>query len=280
MSKDERLHDTELCIDIDTLHHFLAMDMHDTEDPSQINNELIMVIFILCLLGVMLFTVSVAHYIIEKPKKKRMLRVLMEYVQRKRNNNHGNNATAAATNNSMNQNSASGSHNSLSKAGGGSGPAITVTDFSNSSRNLTHNSSYASNKSEDGKESEPLLFNATQAESYSSSSSGNNSTFPVPSRVRFQVGETIIEESSSDSQIQLNIDANNESDSALVPNTTGTEEEAANKSGEAEPNEECLKSISHLLDDKPWLTSPNSASQAAFGRKDSRLNMLNNPSND
>src|SRR5690606_26511033 len=106
-----------------------------------------------------------------------------------------------------------GSHASLhdrsakspaSPANGG-GPVITVTDFS-SSKNLTHNSSYASNKSEEFRfETEPLMLNQTETSFISNMPSSGVSSMPAhqPSRVRFHVGETILEESPNASQVKM-----------------------------------------------------------------------------
>jgi hypothetical protein len=225
-----------------------------------------MVLFIMCLVAGVLGIVTLAHYVIEKPMKARMRKAVSDYLRRKAShNNH--------TNNNTNLNSAAGSHNSLTnKQVHGSGPMITVTDCS-SSKNLAASSSKIH---EESRETDPLLLTASGNDLSSGGSQVHSSFTPVFSgtnKVKFHVGETIIEESftsspnSSQNKLAEDASSNNEGD-------TKTEANNVEDSETTELNEECIKSISHLLDDKPWLTSPQSQSQLAMTRKDSRASIL------
>ncbi len=51
---------------------------------GHINPELIMVIFIIFLLIIMLFSITFAHFLIERPKKRRMLTALRNYIKNKK----------------------------------------------------------------------------------------------------------------------------------------------------------------------------------------------------
>ncbi len=278
---DDRYHDADLCVDIDTQHHFLNMDPHDHN--ASIDRELVMVLFIMCLVAALLGIVTFTHYVIERenPVKQRMRKAMSEYWRRSKAS-HGTNNN---TNNNTNLNSAAGSHNSLTNKQHGSGPMITVTDCS-STKNLAASSSKIH---EESRETDPLLLSASGSDLSGGSHvhSGFTPVFSGPNKVKFHVGETIIEESltSSPNSSQIKLTGDASSNNEVAGDTTS----AANNNEDTNPeaselNEECIKSISHLLDDKPWLSSPQSQSQLAMTRKDSRATILtfmqNNQNND
>lgn len=214
--EDERFHDVELCVDIDTPAHFLSALNSDVHGFDGIDRELVMVIFILVLLGLILVIITIAHYLIKKPKKK-YLESFQNYINRK-SQNSGNHSVIQSN---------VGSNNSLIIKEKTHNPYITVTDYS---KNM--------NTQEEPKDTDPLL----------------NKTNPQKSelkKVEFTIGETIMEESPNSSQIKI-----------------------VNNILEPEENEECIKTISHLLNDKPW-----SSSQAQFdiNSRQSRSNSLFHP---
>ena len=240
--EDERMHDVDLCIDIDTQTHFLSS--HHDHQEGGIDRELVMVIFIICLLVFVLFVISLAHYIIEKPKKKSLRQLLYFVYRHRKSHSHDHN------NNNNNQMSLIGSANSLNKDSNSKvgGPQIVVTDFSsNASLHLmSQSNSYLADRNssksyDESKESDPLLStNAPQTASASISTgpfvpvtANSVDTQGISHKVKFHIGETIIEESPNTSEAQLE--------------TLVSEPLASN-----DTNEECIKTISHLLDDKPW----------------------------
>jgi hypothetical protein len=217
-------------------------------EHHETSGELVMVIFILCLLVFILGVITFTHYIIEKPKKRKMLKALRDYLQRK-------------SGGGTNVNSMVCSQNSLGSKRRESNPAIVVTDHSASSNQLNKHVEHGN-----GAESDPLL--SAQNSSLSKFeviplSSMNSGFMPVTGntvdqqgqmhKVTFNIGETIIEESPSQSEVQLN------------------------QNLEESPNEESLKTISHLLDDKPWLCS--TSSQANLNSYNSNGNKAQSRSN-
>jgi hypothetical protein len=276
---DDRHHDTDLCLDIDTQHHFLNFEEYDHHES--ISRELVMVIFIMCLVAGVLGIVTLAHYmIVAKPTKARMRKVISDYI-RKKQQQHAT-GTNNTTNNNTNLNSAAGSHNSLSKDKHASGPTITVTDCSSQKALAASSSKINSNAHDEGRESEPLLnpsFSATGHYESAANSQVNSGFTPVVSshnnKVKFHVGETIVEESPSSSQLKLATAEGSAGTSGNEPVTVSGEPSASgsvdDQDAGTDQNEECIKSISHLLDDKPWLSSSQSQSQLGMTRRDSRL---------
>ena len=250
---DGRIHDVDLCVDIDTNDHFLSLDFEAPhENGHGLSAELIMVLFIMCLLVVILVLITFANYLIEKPKKRQMLKALRDYLQKKTNSNDNHTQ--------LNINSVACSQNSLNHMKinnrKDSNPAIVVTDFSNRPVN------------ENG-ESDPLLGPSGSASKFEviPLNSLNNGFTPITAntidqtgqlhKVTFNIGETIYEESPSASEIGLS--------------------EAAKKE-EENPIDESVKTISHLLDDKPWLSSTPSQGNfyASLNNNPSLSNMNNN----
>jgi hypothetical protein len=234
---DERMHDADMCVDVDTQAHFLGhiTDMEEANHEETTDRELLMVLFIIVLLVALMAIITFTHYLIEKPKKRKMLSALRDYIVKK---SHGPGYHTS-------------SHSSLNKDNKG-GPSILITDFSSTtSLSGHHMSSTHLVPHEEAKESDTLLpptANATCTRAIEPIGVNlHNSVFtPVTAnvadptggmhKVLFHIGETIIEEPSGSSEKSL---------SGL------------------DNNEECIKSISHLLDDKPWLTS--TPSQANMG---------------
>lgn len=212
--EDERVHDVELCVDIDTPTHFLSALNSDVHGLNGIDRELVMVIFILVLLVLLLTIITIAHYLIKKPKKE-YLESFHNYINKK---------SQSSGNHSVIQSNV-GSNNSLTIKEKTHNPYITVTDYSKSMNNQ-----------EESKETDPLLNKP-------------NTQKCDLKKAEFTIGETILEESPNSSQIRM----------------------SSKNPEDPEENEECIKSISHLLNDKPW-----SSSQAQFdtnGRQ-SRSNSL------
>jgi hypothetical protein len=262
--KDDGLSEIDLCIDIDTQAHFLT----STTDEEILKAELVMCIFIFCFLATLLFFISIAYYIIERPKKKQFLRAVRAYLIRKyrSNSSHHNNQQSSSGMGSKNSlSTVQNSQSNLKKLVSSSefGPCITVTDYSN-----------VKSANEDLKESDPLLINNSISQLASSSSSldqaSNLKTESQPKighRVMFDIGETIIEE-------PANFDA-----------TTNKQEIVADEQQNEQQEDECIKTISHLLDDKPWLSSSqsqvglsnlqNKSHSNLMGRKNSNTSALN-----
>ena len=67
---DDRAHDVNLCVDIDTHSDFMSMPVKAKVNAltAHLNPKLIMSIFIIILLVIMLAIITIAHYIIEKRK--------------------------------------------------------------------------------------------------------------------------------------------------------------------------------------------------------------------
>lgn len=241
---DERTHDIDLCIDIDTQLHFLSQPPEHEEFSLSQNRELLMVVFIVCLLAVILLLITAGHYIIEKPKKRRVLQALRTYLQKK---------THGQTDNSTNliNNSSLALFPNQRESRSANGPSITVTDFS-SSNTLNGNSKTSNNDESEPKESDPMLSPA-KSDHWNSLQYNDHASH----KVTFSIGETIYEEPATfnDTVNEVNEDAAN-----------------------SNPNEDAVKSVSHLLDDKPWITSPApSASCSRMSRNNSITSQ--NPNN-
>jgi hypothetical protein len=246
---DERVHDVDLCVDIDTNDHFLSLDFDAPHENHEISGELIMVLFIMCLLVVILSVITFANYLIEKPKKRQMLKALRDYLQKKTHSNDNHNQ--------LNINSVVCSQNSLNAKNDkrkDSNPAIVVTDFSN--RPVHENG-----------ESDPLLGPSGSSSKFEviPLNTLNSGFTPITAntidqtgqihKVTFNIGETIYEESPSASEIGL-----------------------SGKKEEENQIDESVKTISHLLDDKPWLSSTPSQGNfyASLNTNSSASNMNTN----
>jgi len=262
--RDEGLSEIDMCIDIDTQAHFLD----SKHDEKILSAELIMCIFIFCFLAMLLIFISISYYIIERPKKKQFLRAVRAYLVRKyrSNSSHHNNQQNSSGMGSKNSiSTVQNSQSNLKKLVSSNefSPSITVTDYSN-----------AKPPHDDPKESDPLLMNNSISNLTSSSNSIDlhSSSFKVESqpktgyRVMFDIGETIIEEPAS-------------------LDTTSKQEVSTDEQQSEQNNDECLKTISHLLDDKPWLSSSqsqvglsnaqNRSYSNLLGRKNSNISALN-----
>ncbi len=248
ITKDERFNDIDLCIDIDTQLHFLSAPIEHHKRFNGIDPELLMVIFIICLLAVILLIITIGHKLIERPKKKRILQQL-----RHRLYNNQKKAHDTPENQSGLINSSSQAIFKDAKLMTNNGPTITITDCS---------STHAFNKYEDEpKETDAMLrtdytpplftINNNNNSNNDFTHNGNNNNNNNNHKVTFVIGETIFEEPSV-----LN-------DSILV-DSTDTDNNNAN-------NEEAIKSVSHLLDDKPWITSAPAPSSS---NRISRANSL------
>jgi hypothetical protein len=210
------------------------MELH-----HEISGELVMVIFILCLLAFFLAVITFTHYIIEKPQKRKMLKALRDFLIKK-----------------------SGSSETGIKS------IFSSPSFLGSKRRESNptDSSISSNKLKkhveqgNGSESEKLLSiqNSTMGKSEYIPLSSIKSSF-VPGtdkildqkekmhKVTFNICETIIEESPSQSVAKLD---------HIYDDT---------------PYQESIRSISHLLDDKPWLY-PRPSPQTNFNFKSFKSN--------
>ncbi len=187
---NQRRQETELCIDIN-LNKFEPELINGKSNifAGNKSSELIMVLFIIFLLIIMLASITFAHFLIERPKKRLMLSALRNYIRDKKE--------------TQNEILKSRSNDSLH-------PSIVVTDCSDQSKNC---------------ESETLIGPKNLK------TIGTNN--PV---VRFSIDEETF--------CEMNPKNNNLDDL--------DEEEAL----------EALKSISHLLNDKPW----QSTSQQIYNR--------------
>ena len=168
LSNNIQAHDVDLCIDID-LNADESSDHGASQDGIFVhaNRELIMVVFIICLLVITLVIISIAHNIIEKPKKERMMHMLRNYMQKKYHKGSG-----------TNLNSSQAVLNTVNNLSFGA-PMITVTDLSESNNTL-----HSKTKSEDDfKEKEPLM-----------AKDGRDCL----KKITFSLGETIVEEPSNE----------------------------------------------------------------------------------
>ena len=238
---EERAHNIDLCVDVDTQVHFLSGGHEDDQGHQQINHELIMVIFIMCLLVVVLVVITLAHYLIEKPRKERIRKQLGDFVNKFHNkNNHGNTQSLINSASSLNNNKESSSSLYKSTAG----PIITISDYSNGSSsgtpsasqfNRIHSpSSFLERLSEsEHEESDPLL--------------AGPATVTTLHKVKFDIGEAIPEEETSPV-----ISSSSKSGGKIQSDPD------SNSSGDLDVDQKCLQSISHLLDDKPWMSGSQS----------------------
>ena len=123
-----------MCIDIDTRSHFLSPPANHDDNYKGANRELLMVVFIICLSGLILTLITIGHYVIERPRKRKvMLNALRSYLQKK--NPNGSPETTGL------MNSSSQAIFKDAAKGNNSGPTITVTDCSSSHtlNGKTHN---------------------------------------------------------------------------------------------------------------------------------------------
>ena len=84
VDNDMYMHDVDLCIDIDINSDFMNMPVkHYKMNPiiKGANPELIMVVFIMVLLITMMATITLAHYLIERPKKRHLLSALRGFIK-------------------------------------------------------------------------------------------------------------------------------------------------------------------------------------------------------
>ena len=227
LQDDERVHDVDLCVDIDTQVHFLSGG--NAGGHSKVDRELVMVIFIMCLLVVILACITLANYIIEKPKKEALRKKLGDWI----NKHTHSNAHSSLINSANSLNNNKGSRDSLKNT---MGPAITVSDFSNGFNRVHSPNHFLDRLSEsENEEGDPLLNGPPVV------------TNMGTTRVKFDIGETIQEEDPI--VIKKTSDSPNVSDKEKIQSDPDS-----NTSEETESSKECLKTISHLLDDKPWLT--------------------------
>ena len=218
-----------------------------------VDRELLMVVFIVCLSAVILSLITIGHYVIERPRKRKvMLNALRTYLQKK--NPNGSPETTGLMNSSS-----QAIFKDTNKANNSQGPTITVTDFSSS-----HTLNNSNN--DEPRETDTLLQNNSRQDHSSihfsasgggggggtgSNSSDHHSLSAAAAmaansqhKVTFVIGETIIEEPYDDpaSGVTFSLDPDDNNNS--------------------NPNEESLKSVSHLLDDKPWLNNSNTNSNS------------------
>lgn len=277
LARDDRMHDVDLCVDIDTPTHFLSHVIDEERSFSSFANpELLMVIFIMCLLVLLLVLITFIHYLIERPKKKRKMEFIREYLRRK---------NPGATNSNL------GSHGSLNKDKVGlnvkdSTPAIMISDYSsmNSSTHQLHDearetdsllpASPANIVYAFGSHSSPSQASAAAAGSANSKYDFGSGSAPMQShdyhagagfhRATFHIGETIIEESPSSVEMKYLDQANSTTDGGAV-------DASAEENGQ---NDEAVKTISHLLDDKPW-----SSQTISNSRRESKSQLNNTNQN-
>jgi hypothetical protein len=254
---DESVHTFDLCIDVDTQVHFLSGGSPSHYD--KIDRELVMVTFIMCLLAVVLCVITLANYFIERPRKQRIRKQLGDFV-------HKYSKSAAVPANHQ-QPSLHTSAGSLNRDKGSSdslvkkhAPVIHISDY-DQTPNFLHS---LTEDNEESVEMRPLL----------NGNNGNNGLSNF-TKVKFDIGETIIEEEVPGSfDSPASFPHQQRADSVAGP-TFGSDT-LSNDEDEDVGQQECLKSISHLLDDKPWMTDRTNSSNNFNSRKDSKCSNLNN----
>lgn len=81
---DERMHDTDLCVDVDIYSKILntrVKEINQLIKEADIDPDLIMALFIIILITIILTSIALAHYLIERPKQRLMLAALRNYMK-------------------------------------------------------------------------------------------------------------------------------------------------------------------------------------------------------
>ena len=237
LREDDFTHNIDLCVDIDTQAHFLS-DI----GGEQYTSDLIMVGFITALLVVVLALIVFANFIIQKPKKRLLFHNLLKHYQNRHHNHHHHPQQQQHIDPSEEFGALTRSSSFGTKIS--SRPHIVVTDFSSNGSidqqpyiYQRYNQKNGNNGNEDAKESDSLLVKSTDKISVTDK---QNSTVLSDEHVlghhlvTFDVGETIREEC----------------EEVLDSGNTAGNVEALNE--EEKPS---VASMSHILDDKPWLST-------------------------
>lgn len=228
--------------------YFYSFIGHNENEES--HRELIMVAFIMCLLVVLLACIAACQFVIDRPRKRRM-RQVKEYLAKRAHNLF----------------QSTGSHGSLNKDKLlGSNPSMIIV----------------SHVQRDEQRDEPSEGDALLT-AYGSSSSmtqqegeSNGSVTALVSsqqlhpKITFSVGETIIEETTDANTDEANEknekdkkseNKSSDNEKEQTPASSADETGATNGEGNLDGTEEALKTVSHLLDDKPWSLSRRDSKQ-------------------
>lgn len=235
-----------------------------------------MVIFIFCLLMIMLAIIATIHFLIERPRKRR-LKHLRDYLNRKAHSFF----------------QATGSQGSVAALKVGSTPSIIVTDFGTHYASLSAGQQQQQQRDDEASETDALL---------------PHTAYTDPAKITFSVGETIVEETASfieDTRPAVSAAAASvvvvaaaappattasvlleepvaavELEMAPPPPVVVTTAAAASNQEETIGNVEEVedaaeKTLSHLLDNKPWSTTTSTvpvhhSQSAVITRRDSK----------
>lgn len=187
-----------------------------------------MVVFILCLTVVILATIATCRFIIDRPRKRRY-KVLKDYLTKR----------------TQNLFQSTGSHGSLNKDKLlGSNPSMLIAsnlheihggsqqfDPTEAEGLLAHNYDSSSSMPQS---QEDISANAASVATTSQTHSG---------KITFSVGETILEDLVGEEATDSN---------AAIKQLANEDEVQASNDQTLEGTEEAVKTVSHLLDDKPW----------------------------
>ena len=222
---DDFTHNIDLCVDIDTQAHFLSDIAHG---GTQYKSDLLMVGLITALLVIVLGLIILANFIIQKPKKRLMLH--NKIIKRTHHNQHPDHAEDYTA---LTRSSSFGTKMSASR------PQIIVTDFSSNGsidqQPLVHYHHHQRNGNDDAKEDDMLLMKTADKSSLSDKQNSlvsNDDHLLTHHLVTFDIGETIKEEEEEENLEKIKIE------------TLLSEEEIPS-----------VASMSHILDDKPWLSA-------------------------
>jgi hypothetical protein len=230
---DDFTHNIDLCVDIDTQAHFLSDIAHG---GTQYKSDLLMVGFITGLLILVLGLIVLANFIIQKPKKRLMIHNKFIKDQFQKRTHHHQHPEPMDDYTALTRSSSFGTKMSSSR------PQIVVTDFSSNGsidqQPHVHHHHHQRNGNDDAKEDDMLLMKATDKSLFSDKLSqvvSNEDHLLNHHLVTFDIGETIIEEEEN-------------MDHVKIESTLNEEEKPS------------VASMSHILDDKPWLSSGRSNS--------------------
>jgi hypothetical protein len=236
IQNDENAHDVNLCIDV--LSHSQKSMLIKKHDSTY---DEVMVGFILCLIAFLLVAITLVHFYIERPKKKRLANALRAFIQKNSHQFHISHSSHKLSNIK---------HYPTS-------PAIILTKPASSESFNCHSNNRPGAESDS--ENESLLsvngiYNHLN-HSTQSKEDHNNNNAPYHHREKksfFFLGEPIKEEEDNNSP-----SSNYNSYSSPSRNETGENESETgtqiNKTLIDHSNDEqSLESVSHILDSKPW----------------------------
>lgn len=230
--------------------YFYSSKGHNENEES--HRELIMVAFIMCLLVFLLACIAACQFVIDRPRKRRM-RQVKEYLAKRAHNLF----------------QSTGSHGSLNKDKLlGSNPSMIIVSHVQRDE-----------QRDEPSEGDALLtaYGSSSSMTQQDGESNGSATALVSSqqlhpKITFSVGETILEETGETNTDEANAEKNekdkkNENKSSdnekeQTPASSADETGATNGSeANLDGTEEALKTVSHLLDDKPWSLSRRDSKQ-------------------